>query len=338
MVSVPSGFINKPKPKSVAEAVSQNSHDRLKTITKSALQSYIGSYLDTSGINRNFISATSPQGLTFVTDLSLQDSQDVQYRPTQLARMYNEIRQKTPAILIMDSGFQWTPAGLNGGLEAATNLNGKWQGYFRLFGRVPVTVAVVTKDQETTDTLMNVLMLIFDTFRNLAGGSLIYSKNPADSWVVRLPLVFEVGTNTAQEYEGDPVGRYWSSTIDMLIDVEDQVSVETGMITADVTGYVINSYDLSGSFTPHIIAPTTVRVNGGPFLITVPNYNPLSQDIIIDDPNIATLELGTHIYVTPYRTGVFNIKVVGRERAGITNPEAPFTNKELAKTQVTVIF
>jgi hypothetical protein len=52
------------------------------------------------------------------------------------------------------------------------------------------------------------------------------------------------------------------------------------------------------------------------------------HNIIIDDPNIATLDLGDQIYVTPYRTGTFNIKIISRERAGSSNPDAPFANKE----------
>ena len=338
MVNIPTGFVKKPKPRSVAEAVSQNSHDRLKTIAKSAIQGYISSYMDTTGVNRSLVTASSPAGLSFVTDLSLQDSNDSSYRPTQLARMYNEVRQKFPSILIIDKGFEWVPSGLNGGLESASNVNGKWQGYFRLFGRVPMTVAIVTQDQETTDMLMNILMLIFSPFRNMSGGSKMNSSNPADLWEVRLPLTFEIGANTGQEYEGDPTGRFWSSTIDMLVDVEDQIGIETDLLSADVQGGVVNSVNLVEQLAPRIMGPETVGVSSGPFQISISGYNPLSHRVVIDNPDIATIELGPQIYVTPHRTGTFNIKIMSNQLAQGSNPKAPMTYTELHKLGVTVIF
>lgn len=339
MTLPPSGFVKKPKPKSVAEAVNQSSHDRLKTLAKSALHSYIASFLDTSGVNRSLITATSPAGLTFVTDKSLQDSKDPLYRPTQLARMYNEIREKLPSILIIDAGFHWIPSGLGGGLERASNVGGKWQGYYRVTGQVPVTVAVVSGDQETTDMLQNILLLLFDPLRNISGGSRLYSGKSEDSWEVRLPLTFEVGTNTPENYEGDPKGQTWSATIDVVLDVEDQIAIEMDMATASIGGFNVNNQNFSTDNAPSIIAPDTVRLQDGAFTIQITGFDPRIHRVVLDDPSVASLDLDTG-QVFPRRTGSFNIKLIDQgQRDGVqANPQAPFLYKVVATALIGVTY
>src|SRR6185369_11518533 len=106
-------------------------------------------FLDTTGINRQYTRAVSPAALQYVTDKSLQDSIDPTKKPVQLARMFNDIRQKLPAIMIIDAGLIWEEPGLGGGLERVSAIDGKWQGWYRICARVNVVVAAVAQDPET---------------------------------------------------------------------------------------------------------------------------------------------------------------------------------------------
>jgi len=218
MSTLPSGYVYKPHPKSVLEAFSQNSSERLKSIGKSALHSYINSFLSQQGVNRSITETVTPSGLSFITDKSFQEDLDPIKRQTQLARFYHEIRAKVPAILIIDAGLNWRPTSL-GAIEKATLINGHWQGWFTPIAGVPLTISTVTADQETTDVLQNILALMFGPLRNLAGGSRIFSTNQSDTWEVRLPLTFSAGANSQTAVSDDPKNQLWASTLDLEIEV-----------------------------------------------------------------------------------------------------------------------
>jgi hypothetical protein len=310
------GFVQKAVPRSVMEAAAAQSHDRLKSIAKSALEHYLRSFFDTSGRNRSAIEAIAKGSLQYITDKSLEATEDVTKRTTQLARIYNEIRERIPAILIMDSGIESVPSGLMSGLTHSALLNGKWQGWFLKQFRIPVTISILTGDQESTDQLMELVDLTLNNLRQLGGGSAIRSKEPGHNWEVRLPLTQSISATTGENITDDRKDQLWHSTFDVTLDAEDTFAVEMefntnfalGSYDGDIAnGLTVDQPDLSSRLPPEILAPDVMRVNM-PATVGFRRLR-LTHKIIIDQPMIATIDTSTRT-ITPRRPGTFTLMVL----------------------------
>ena len=333
MANPPSGFVARPKVRSVAEAVSLESHDRIVSIAKSAFQSYLASFLDSTGHNRKFTRALSSQTLQYVTDRSLQSSVDPNHKPTQLARMFNEIRQQLPAILIIDSGLVWEEPGLGGGLDRVSNLNGKWQGWYNISARVNVTVSAVTLDPESCSMLQNMLSIFCKQLRVEAGGSRMRGK-PYEYWEVRVPINFSSTINQPTNVADDPKDAIWASSIDLELQVEDMFVVEKP-IAKTVTDGVVGVADLQTAYAPRIYAPNTVRLRDGTFQIVIDRMG-LQHSTILSNSTIASIDPKA-LWVTPHRTGSFDIQIIDATQSQNTGP-APWARKVVTQHTVVVTF
>jgi len=335
MAVPPSGFVNRPKVRSTAEATSLDSHDRIVSIAKDALQSYIASFLDTTGKNRSFTKAISPAALQYVTDKSLQDTHDPNKKPTQLARMFNDIRQRIPAIMIIDAGVIWEEPGLGGGLERVSAINGKWQGWYRICARINVVVAAVTLDPESCSMLQNILSIFFKQLRVEAGGSRMTSDKIHDYWEVRVPLNFSSTLNQPTNVADDPKDQIWASTIEMELQAEDLFVIERPIPRFIEDGYIVNNPDPSGSYGPTLSAPATVRLADGPFMI-VPARLGDQHKLALSDGRIATLD-PENLLVTPRRIGSFDILILDTTRDQQASP-VPWAKKVVLSHTVQVTF
>jgi len=311
-----SGFTVKAVPKSVIESVSSRSHDRLKTITKSAVEHYIRSFLDTTGRNRKAIEAVSKGSLQFITDRSIEATSDKTKRATQLARLYNEVREKIPAILIVDAGMESIPSGLMSGLTHSALLNGKWQGWFNKQFKVPLTISVLTGDQDSTDQLMEIIELQLNNLRQISGGSEIRSNNPDDKWAVRLPLTTSISSTSGTNITEDPKDQIWFANFDLSVEAEDTFAIEIpfdmniseGVFDRSISqGGVPGEPNLSLTLPPVIEAPSTIQINT-PTTIGIRRLRH-HHKVVIDQPMIATIDLDTKT-ITPRRLGTFNLMVV----------------------------
>lgn len=307
----PSGYVRKAVPKSHIEAVSAKAHDRAKTLTKGALEHYIRSFMDTDGENRSYMTALSPSSLNFITDKSIQDDQDPRRKQTQLTRLYEEVEERTPAILLVDTSFEWVPNTL-GELAGARILRDEnedpwWVGQFHITAKVGLSVAVLTNDQETTDSLGTFLLLIFKQMKNVAGGSRIVSPKPEDQWEVRLPMNPKAAQTTPQNTKEDPKDQLWATTVEMEMSFEDNFLIKRPFVGWEndySTGQRINK---DSNVPPEIIADDSVSINSR-LEFQVAKMEP-QQRVILSNPNIATLD-AENCVVTPRKLGTFKLQVI----------------------------
>lgn len=318
-----SGFTVKAKPRSVKESIAQHSHDRLKTITKSAIEHYIRSFLDSDGEYRSAIESVSKGSLQYITDKSIQATKDSTKRATQLARMFNEVREKVPAILIVDAGMESVPSGLNSGLLHSTLINNMWQGWFNKQFKVSLTVIVLTGDQDSTDQLMEIVELLFNNLRQIHDGSEIRSHESGHNWCVRLPLTFDISATSGTNITEDNKDQLWFAEFSLPVEAEDTFAIEMPFDTSLTSGAYdrdfrsdypkdypaspINSPNLKASLPPVIMAPDSIQINstaGVSFSRLQPHHK-----VIIDQPLIATIDVQARA-ITPRRLGTFSLQVV----------------------------
>ena len=315
MTTILPGFVAVAPARSVEETVARVSHDRLKTIAKSAVERYLRRFLDTTGEQHALIGAIAKGALTFITDKSVDATQDVTRRTTQLVRVFNEVREKVPSIVIIDAGMESIPSGLMSGLMHATMLDGKWQGWFNKQFRIPLTIAVLTQDQDSTDQLMEVVELTLNNLRQTAGGSALRGTQPGESWEVRLPLTFGISGTAGENITDDPKDQLWLATFDVTVEAEDTFAVEMPM-SVDLTqgfdrdvaeGGVTNATNLSATLPPLINAPDTMQV-GLQYTVSFSRLRP-NHRVVIDQPAVATIDVVERL-VTPRRLGTFSLQVL----------------------------
>lgn len=313
------GYIFRAAPRSVQEAVSRASHDRIKSITKQAIQHYIEQFLNTSGVRRSITEAVGSLSRLFITDTDTLTT-DPTLRPTQLARYYNEIRERLPAVLIVDSGMEWVDPGLNV-LDNATQIGSKgelgqpmmWQGQFPLTYNIPISIIAAAQDQESADALGSFLTLVFGPLRNISGGTRITGRDDkGDTWEVRLPLTFTPSPTTNSSINDDPKDSVWAMTIDLLVQFEDRIVLEQEMsqVAFPATGRV-NVSDLSESLVPIIEFPDQIKLNETNQIQVTQLQD--RQRIVLSDGKIATFDPET-LFVTARRLGCFEIQVQDRRK------------------------
>ena len=312
------GYIFKAAPKSVQEAVSRASHDRIKSITKQAIQHYIQQFMDTQGVKRSITDAVGSLSKLFITDTDTLTT-DPTLRPTQLARYYQDIRERLPAILIVDSGMEYVDPGLNvidhatsWGEQTALGAPTKWQGQFPITFNIPITIICAAADQESADALGAFLCLVFGPLRNLSGGQRITGRDDkGDTWEVRLPLDFVPSPTTNSAIADDPKDSVWAMTIDLMVQFEDRIILEQEMaeVVFNAGNSVTGDSNLNENLSPVIDFPDEIRLNES-YPIRVTNLQD-RQRVVLSDGKIATFDPESLI-LTPRKLGHFEIQVLDR--------------------------
>ncbi len=334
------GYIFRAAPKSIQEAVSRASHDRIKSITKQAIQHYIQAFMDTDGVKRSITEAVGGLSKLFITDTDTLTT-DPTLRPTQLARYFNDIRARLPAILIVDSGMEWVDPGLNV-LDQATQLGDRgefgqplmWQGQFPLTYNIPITVIAAAGDQESADALGSFLTLVFGPLRNISGGQRITGRDDkGDTWEVRLPLTFTPSPTTNSAINDDPKDSVWAMTIDLLVQYEDRIILEQEMAqVAFPSTAKPGQSDLASNLSPIIEFPDEIKLNE----INQIRVTQLQdrQRVVLSDGNIATFDPET-LFVTARRLGDFEIQI--QDRRKVQTRGVALAPEVVARKAVTVI-
>lgn len=304
----PSGYLNRKVAQSVQEAIATQTPDHIKTIVKAAIQKYIESFMSQQGGNRQLYESFTKLGLQYITDQSFDQASDPTLRKTQLARLFEQVRQQLPAILIVDSAFEYVPANFTG-LERVYISNGYWNGTVQIVRNLVVSVVGATRDQSSTDFLHGMLSILFGEMRWLAGGTRITGNlEQGEGWVLTMGIP-RIGTVNQNKVTDDPKDTIWSFSIEIPdILFEDHVLVRQPIDRVAPGSGIMNPDTTIGLLAPTIFAPDTIPVNES-FKVLFDYLQPDYHKIIISDPNIATFNPSTRM-VSPRKLGTFEIQVL----------------------------
>lgn len=335
----PQGYLNRKIAESVQDAVAQYSADHIKTIVKAAMQQYIQSFMDTQGGNRTLFEALTKAGLQYVTDKSFDASSDPSLRKTQLARLFEQIRQELPCILIMDSAFDYVNMNFTG-LDKVWINDGYWHGRLHVARNIRIMVVGGTRDQASTDFMHGLLSILFGEAKWLAGGTAMKgnSKN-GEHWCMTMgtPVLGKVSQN---KVSGDPKDTIWFFDIEIPdILFEAHIVLRQKIPTVEMGTDVMNPEGGYLSLTPpRINFPSTIDINE-PTQLLIDLFQPQFQEVFISDPNIAVYDPVSRM-ITARRLGKFRIQVM-RQRRGtdqdLFNEQGGRTLDVIAEKEVTVL-
>lgn len=308
-MATPSGYLKRKVADSVEEALQLASLDNIKTTTKATVQRYIQSFMDRSGGNRDLYKVLSKQGLNFITDYSFEPDSDATLRKVQLARMFENLRQQLPCILIVDHGFEIIPTNING-LDAVRREGRDWIATMAVHRRIPLTIAVGTRDESTVDFFQGILSILFEEMRFLAGGSFIPGNRLlGETHVVTIARPVP-GSIVENKIPDSPKDIIWSTSIDLNeVTFEDRVDFKQRLPRLELGQEIMNPPGALGNTAPIIICPSTIPFNSPTNVRFQYLQPPPHHKIIITDPNICTFEPHGR-FLMPRRLGKFYLQVV----------------------------
>jgi len=313
-VDVPEGYVFSDIPKSRIEAISRDIFGYDKLIIRSALEAYIRSWLDSDGVNRLFFGDIIPPVVNYVTDKHFDQAEDPITKRVLLARLFSELRQSVPAILITDTGTEYRSPGIGDYTKSYFDpeLN---QHIISLttIADISMEIVLISQDEETTQILYSIMLHIFGSVRRLGRGNVLKSKDPKHKWVLRLPLQFSEGGIQQQAVLDDPKDQFWTGSLSLTTQYEAVRRIGYKNVLMfnpwDKPGG-IDSFpgdsNVFGSFKPKILGPARMRVN-------VPQRAEVirmlrTYRLVVDKPGIAIINQETYM-ITPRRPGKFKLLI-----------------------------
>lgn len=312
MVDKPFGNIRS-EPTSATQAKRMFSNDRIKTLVKQQIQKYIEAFF--RGTNRPLLKSVSPKSLSYNTDRSFDPDLDPTQKRMQIVRYFNHLKNILPAIIIADSGVQGVPHSI-GYLSDAYLTGPEWAGIYPIIRKVNISIIVASMDIDSTDELSDVLSLMFNELRNLAGGHYIHGDlNNGESWVITLPNApIDLGGRQEATVNDDPLDRIHYIETSFQVMFEDKVKIQkTAQYDTQITS-VTGDPDLRQTLKPIV---TLEDLNGNPIAndevsinqqvcVKIEHYNPNFR-VYVSDANLATISQSG--IITPRRIGNLDIIV-----------------------------
>ncbi len=253
-----------PKAPIVAEVRTRATH-----LTKMAIQSYLNEFFRDDGQYRYQIQRLAPYSVQFETGITgtARDEDPTLYE-MQIARLWQGIRTKLPCILIVDASYTPNSTGLGGVVEGLDF--GRFQGIsMRVDATLGITLEIAANDQTVASDIRDVLCLIFGQLTHFNRSHYLEPEEEGASWVVRLPLTFEVGGLDRRQIQGDNLDIYWSTSLTLNVDFEGVATLPMehpdnilkDSLSTDVTfdPFFENEEDVSPSVSLDIFVPETVR-------------------------------------------------------------------------------
>jgi hypothetical protein len=300
-IGPPLGYITNPKPETNRDLVSLRVADKAVSVTKSAIQGFINSFVDPNGANRNYAtSVLSPQAVQFVTNLTYDDEMktDPNQRKLYLSRFLASNTGRLPAVLIIDAGIQYVDLGLND-LTDANYVNGRWQARFLFFIKVSLSIVVATMSEEDTDTLGTFLMLMFGPLANLINNYQI--QEPGQSWIVRLPLTMTPGQSSSTPIEGDTKSVVWTRPLDLVVDFETIIGIDQADVNIALPPEaVVGGLDIPPNFLN--FEPNQAIQLGSPYPLMIERLQ-ADHVLAVSDPNVALVSSEPPFAIIPRRQG-----------------------------------
>tara|TARA_R100000656_G_scaffold104176_1_gene76180 strand:+ start:220599 stop:221648 length:1050 start_codon:yes stop_codon:yes gene_type:complete len=318
----PEDFIYSAVPMSKKESVARSAEARVTETVKSAVQHHLASFLDPKGKHRNLVNLAASFSVQYETRISgPRDLDDPSIYEVQLARLWQELRQRLPCIIIVDTGFAYQNPGL-GGLVDSWPVSRSTSGVsMSMLATVPIELQIAAMDQTSCGDLRDVLSLILGPLTHFTKSHVIRSLRGSDKWEVRLPLEPQQAGLESRNVGDDSKDTLYVTSISLEtvfegiipIGFDNQIQREQFNLMDNYDGVnpVGFRYE-DGSVGPLRSCPSvdTIEVPSSVCLnqhakITA-DWLPVHSRFISDDPKIALVD-GQRKSIIPKRPGTFNL-------------------------------
>lgn len=366
MTTPDDGFYHKRAPETPAEAVTETPRGKDIGVTKAVLQRYIQRWLTPDSAHRRLLESYSPRSANFVlnrpaarnvhVDTSFSwETDDATERKVQVARFMTKLKERYPAVLIVDGGFRNRPAGL-GDIQGGRVVGGTVVDYDLVTSLViSVEIIVAALDESTCSDLALLVSSIFGSpLRRFGGGNHLTDSDQGTSYqIVVNNLEVSFGALSRENINEDPVDSKWSCTASLEIGYEAigsiraQLPIRQGDTRLTDEGGAQGADENYGARNAagnlEINGPTSVRMGQRvEYNILDPNNRPAiipgQYKMQVTDRRLAGFKrLGNHgVMLTAKRPGTIELRMVDPnlsetdESTGHTHP------KVVARLEITI--
>lgn len=336
-------FYYKDRARSTSEAASARPFGREINVTKAAIQRYIQEWLDPKTPHHRLLLKYAPRAGQFVVnkvgpsnihfDLSRSwlHVDESNSRKVQIARFTEGVRERYPAVLIVDGGFRNRTAGLGdiqdgrvyGGSTVAVDVT--------IDLVVNLDIVIVALDESTCNDLSTIITSIMGPpLRRFGGGNHIVSHDPNNNWQVTLPMENEMGSLSRTQIGDDPKDSKWVATTSIQCTFEatealwtaepirrghTELSDEGGALGEAVVDTVPNFDDLvliDGPTSIRLGRPTQYRLKlntpGNPEILIQSDWK-----LVVSDWRLATIHPST-LMLHPRALGALQLRLLDSSR------------------------
>lgn len=288
-------------------------------ITKLTIQKFIEACLSPDGQFRTLCKRFASFTGDFIINQNLEP--DSRKRMLQIARYFEQVKERPPQIIIQDKGYHYEPASL-GGLTAGWNeRNREGQQIVRIYDSIPIPIEITcaAMDETTTEDLQSFLSFAFGSFQKfMCGYELKPSKAMAGAyWVVLLPAIHEMGARNNASFQGDPKTQIFAFTMTMEVRFENSTYItyneaplpELANVQMEVT---VPSKITLGSVVPVMLGNTVYPIA-----------------VYSSDPRVAYIEQQhTTFFIKPQRVGKFKL-IVAKPSGATDETMTVYAEKEM---------
>lgn len=187
---------------------------RSRTIVKSAILNYIQSWFSPDTTNHDLLQNLVGGNIHYsIKEWTIQNQTK---KSISILNYFEKVKQDLPAILIIDTGIE-TRSDWQGFQPQAILWENNIKKYvIRRVMNIGISIVVATQDQASTNSVIDLLLLMFDSLRHIAGGNSLVSDEPEGSWEVRLPIS-NISTSMLNDssIDNSNVDRIWATTIEL---------------------------------------------------------------------------------------------------------------------------
>jgi hypothetical protein len=298
------GYWIKATPETSVQVASQFGTDKVASIVKNSLMEYIGSFLSSTGKNRNFVPNAFPSMSIYLTDSEkLKTNNDPTKRELQLTTLFERVKEKLPCILLDDAGIVYKNSGL--GVCDSTNFVEKdtAQFWFRVVREVSTSIIVGANEQTTCSSIRDAVSVMFGDICKFTNGNILANDgDDQSSWQVVInnqPL--DMGN-----IERLPAGTGESAN--------NLVTFSTGTIFCRFEGFFAvqsksTEYSINDTqWNYSLEAPETIQV-GSSGIVEIKNARPYGLKIASTNQNILVLQKVTSTRFKAIARKVGKVKV-----------------------------
>lgn len=212
-------------------------------VTKSVCQTYVSKCFNDPSVAEILPIISEIKKFNFQMH-SLDPSID---RQMQLVRMWNELKQSLPCIVINDNGHTYIPSGLeHSETTQYKDEEGRTRNALtvRSIFKIPIDLLIGTTDRDSTNLIHNAVALVFGPFRQILSGSelnyrgsIVTGDKKVGSWQVTLPKIYTATGATRLPIGDDPKDSIWQASINFEAQFEgtSHYKVTTGQHAKDHT-------------------------------------------------------------------------------------------------------
>lgn len=317
-----SGLVPKASVVTPREAAHRQSTSHIKSIAKTAVVRYLGRFFDETGNYRDITRQIFPDMLKFVTSLDFKpDSESDAENKVKLPifKYYNEVRSYLPCIVVSESGTVHKSPGLGFDQGAYRAADRAVYRVVHVLRQINVSISVVSNDQSTTDSIVDVLSLAFGELAGFTSGMAITDDSAGGHWIVRFPKIIDIGTTEKNQQGDDPKDLVWANTSSMVLDFEDSFLIPYVETKSNVFG--------PPSSAPKLVSEFPSSIHVGRETIGFIRGLAVGQTISCSDPSLLIMKRGSmpgQYFLLGKRPGQVTIRVMegttGDQPGGMVRP------------------